>query len=419
MGTIVRVALDTLGCKLNQSETETLARQLAGAGYCLVTPDDEFDVYVLNTCTVTGAADAKARHLLRLARRRRPQANLVLTGCVTDASRKNLGKLPGLSLIVPNADKPLIAVKLAGLGYTPGMADPGAQTMRNRAFIKVQEGCNNFCAYCIVPYVRDKERSRPPEEVLAEIQQRVVEGYREVVLTGTEIGSYRYLSSGLAGLIEKILAETEIDRLRLSSLQPHEISVRLLDNWQNPRICPHFHLSLQSGSDAVLARMRRRYTSRVFENAVAQIRGVVKDAAITTDIIAGFPGETDHEFEETAGFCEQTGFARIHVFNYSPRRGTAAAEMPGQVPEKTKKERTRWLLEIARLSAKKYMEIFIGRKLDVLWEQQRGDAWSGYTGNYLRVYSKSAGARGNEITPATLRRLYKDGLWAEIPSASN
>jgi threonylcarbamoyladenosine tRNA methylthiotransferase MtaB len=285
-----------------------------------------------------------------------------------------------------------------------------APGMRSRAFLKVQDGCDSFCAYCIVPFVRPNKVCLPAGEVVAQVKKRVSEGYKEVLLTGTEIGGWRDGGLNLADLLERILDETGIERLRLSSLQPQEVSPRLVGLWQNPRLCRHFHLSLQSGSDSVLKRMRRRYTTDGYRQAVLLIRSVVPDAAITTDVIVGFPGETDVEFAESLEFCKEIGFARIHVFSYSARPGTAASVMPGQVGDRVKKERSREMLKLAGESAAAFHKMFLGQTLTVLWEQQVDGLWNGLTDNYIRVYIKSDEDLTNRITEVKLEKQYKDGV---------
>ncbi len=404
------VALDFLGCKLNQAEIEELARQLSAAGYTVVPADSPADIYVLNTCTVTHVADRKSRQLLRQARRRNPDARLVAVGCYAEREPDLLQSLDGVELVLGN-DLKNDLVKLLGPAVERG-GQPFTQE-RTRSFVKVQEGCRNFCAYCIVPLVRNRVACVPAEDVIRTIRALETEGKRECVLTGTEIGTYRDGETGLGRLLERILAETGIERLRISSLQPPEISRELAGLWQDPRLCPHFHLSLQSGSDAVLRRMRRRYTIARYREAVELIRNTVQDAAITTDIIVGFPGETDEEFEESLAVCRDIGFARIHVFPYSPRPGTAAVAMDGQVAEEVKRERSRAMMELGRESARRFHAAFLGQEMDVLFEQASGGVWDGHTGNYIKVYVKSARDLCNEILPVRLVKLYRDGVFGE------
>ncbi|HEY82798.1 MAG TPA: tRNA (N(6)-L-threonylcarbamoyladenosine(37)-C(2))-methylthiotransferase MtaB [Dehalococcoidia bacterium] len=418
MGEIRRskVALDSLGCKLNQAETELLARQLAEAGHELVSAVGEADVYILNTCTVTHIADRKSRHLLRQAHRENPSARLVVVGCYAERSPQELARLEGVDLVLGNEQKQALVRLLEERGCLP--PQPLAQACpyrgsRTRAFIKVQDGCQRFCAYCVVPLVRRREESLPPERVIAEIRHWISLGAREVVLTGTEIGAYNWQGAGLKELLERILAETDVARLRLSSLQPQEITPELVGLWRDERLCPHFHLSLQSGSDTVLARMKRRYTTARYQQAVSMIRQVAPEAAITTDVIVGFPGETEAEFEESLGFCRRMEFARIHVFPYSPRPGTEAARMPQQVGDKVKKERRQRMLALAEESARNFHQRFLGRTMAVLWEKQMGGVWSGLTANYIKVYTKSAEDLTNRLMPVKLEKLSGDGVWGE------
>ncbi len=389
----MKIALETLGCKLNQAESESLVRQFIQAGYELVEHPNEADVYILNTCTVTRTADAKSRHLLRLAHRRNPNAVIILTGCYAQRAASELLKIEGVNFVVGNSEKSNLLQLLQRIPKrdNPTRNSPRPSSpFRTRSFIKIQDGCRNFCAYCIVPFVRSNEVSVPPDTIISEIRQRAMEGYQEIVLTGTRVGAYAFSGVDLRALLERILGETNIPRVRISSLQPQEFSPELIKLWENNRLCPHFHLSLQSGSTSVLERMKRCYTPKDYQRVVDIIRSKVSSVAITTDVIIGFPGETDKEFEESLKFCRQIGFARIHVFQYSPRSGTEAAKMTGQVPDKIRKERSQKMLALAEESARKFRESLAGESMDVLWEKQTDDGdWSGITGNYIRVFTKS------------------------------
>jgi len=420
-----RVALDTIGCKLNQAETELLAEQLAGAGYRLVSPADEADVYILNTCTVTHIADSKSRHRLRLAHGRNPDALLVATGCYAERAPRELAQIDGVGLVLDNNDKPnLLRLLEESGGITNPVCGQGDSTSRHdngfrtRAFIKVQDGCSSFCAYCIVPVVRGRERSLPLEQVVGEVRHRLANGYKEVVLTGVKIGSYNDNGVNLKGLLEHILDETDVTRLRLSSLQPKEISSELIGLWHDRRLCRHFHLSLQSGSGAVLSRMNRHYSISDYQEAVSLIRALVPEAAITTDIIVGFPGETEAEFEQGYNICRQIEFARIHVFPYSPRQGTEAARLSHQVGAEVKKQRSQRMLALAREGARNFSRRFLGRVMPVLWEKQSDGIWSGHTDNYIRVYSRSDEDLTNKLLPLKLVEIYKDGVWGEIEQSN-
>jgi threonylcarbamoyladenosine tRNA methylthiotransferase MtaB len=411
------IALDSLGCKLNQAEIQSLARQLEGAGYRLVEADARADIYVLNTCSVTHVADRKSRHLLRLARRRNPAARLIAIGCYAHRAPEELAEIEGVELVLGNDRKMnMLNLLMDSTSQRQAPIPPSGPhaVRRTRAFLKIQDGCKNFCAYCIVPYVRRREQNVAVDSILAQIKGFVANSYREVVLTGTEIGAYKSNDVNLAGLIRRILAETPLPRLRLSSLQPHQISPDLIEFWRDARLCPHFHLSLQSGSDDVLKRMKRRYTIADYRNAVRLIRDVVADAAITTDVIVGFPGETNAEFKETYNFCREMKFARIHVFPFSPRPGTTAAVMPQQISDVLKKERSNQMLALSKESVKAFQQRFTGKTMDVLWEQQSNGIWSGLTGNYIKVYARSSKALTNLILPVKLVKFYREGVWGEL-----
>ncbi|UCH43850.1 MAG: tRNA (N(6)-L-threonylcarbamoyladenosine(37)-C(2))-methylthiotransferase MtaB [Dehalococcoidales bacterium] len=418
----MNIAIETLGCKLNQAETELLARQFLKAGYRLVSATDAADIYILNTCTVTSIADAKSRHLLRLAHRQNPDAVLVATGCYAQRAPAELAQIEGVALVTGNEDKPELLQRLKESGYLENHSAVPENALghphpafRTRAFIKVQEGCSSFCSYCVVPLVRVKEKSLAADRVIGEINKRIASGYREVVLTGTKIGSYNDDGVTLQGLLERILGETDIARLRLSSLQPQEITTGLLHLWRNERLCPHFHLSLQSGCGTVLKRMGRRYTTADYQRVLELIRNLVPDAAITTDVITGFPGETDAEFAESYQLCQQLAFARIHVFPYSPRSGTKAARLPDQVDHLGKKQRAQQMLTLAKSSSQNFNQRFLGRIMTVLWENQSGGLWSGLTGNYIKVYCESNKELTSQILPVKLEELYnRDRVWGQI-----
>ncbi|MFC1941385.1 tRNA (N(6)-L-threonylcarbamoyladenosine(37)-C(2))-methylthiotransferase MtaB [Chloroflexota bacterium] len=417
----MKIALDSLGCKLNQAETEFLARQFAEAGHELVSPVNEADVYILNTCTVTDVADSKSRRLLRLAHRRNPEALVVATGCYAQRVPRELAQIEGVGLVVNNDEKPHLLRLLQESG---GLSSPISEhngsainhypVFRTRSFIKVQDGCNKFCSYCIVPLVRGGEKSLPLDQVVAEVRHRVADGYKEVVLTGTEIGSYTYDGINLKGLLEHILTKTEVARIRISSLQPQEIFPELIGLWRDQRLCPHFHLSLQSGSDEVLRLMKRRYSVGGYREAVSLIRALVPNVAITTDVIVGFPGETDSEFAESYELCRQLGFARIHVFTYSSRQGTGYCQLPCQISAQVKKQRSQKMLALAKESAQNFRQQFLGKTMPVLWEQQSAGLWSGLTGNYIKVYARSDEDLTNKLMPVKLVKLFnRGGVWGE------
>jgi len=416
----MRVALDSLGCKLNQAEIELLAKQFTDAGYEVVSLADGADVYILNTCTVTHTADCKSRHWLRLAHRQNPDAFLVATGCYAERAPQELAQLEGIDLVLGNKQKTHLLQLLEESGYIsrPVCAQGNSISshhsgFRTRALIKIQDGCNNHCSYCIVPSVRGREESLPVDYIIGEVRRCIANDYKEVVLTGVKIGSYSYNGFNLKGLLEHILAETDITRLRLSSLQPQEISLELIGLWSNERLCRHFHLSLQSGSNGVLKRMRRCYSVSDYLQSVSLIRALVPEAAITTDIIVGFPGETSSEFEQSYELCQRLGFARIHVFPYSPRKGTQASQMPNQVEGRVKRQRSQKMLALARESAQDFSQRFLGKTMPVLWEKQIDGIWSGHTDNYIRVYAKNNNDLTNRLLPVKLVEVRKGGMWGE------
>jgi threonylcarbamoyladenosine tRNA methylthiotransferase MtaB len=419
----MRVAFYRLGCKLNQAETESLAIRFSQAGFQLVAPDDMADVYVANTCTVTHVADRKSRRWLRMVRRKNPRAFIVATGCYAQRSPQELAPLA--DLVVDNTKKEhLLALiqtlPLDGRGLGAGEAKQfqlPATTVRTRTMIKIQDGCYGPCTYCIVPHVRPREYSLPTSDIIDEVKQKVDLGYKEVVLTGTKVGSYSHDGCDLKGLIRRVLRETKVPRLRLSSLQPSEISLQLLDLWQDERLCRHFHLALQSGSDTVLQRMNRSYSLDQYGKTINLIREKMPDAAITTDIMVGFPGETDEEFEQSYSFCQQAGFANIHVFPFSPRPETKAARMTAQITDSVKQERNQRMLELSQLLRQRFLEQFLGQTMPVLWEKEvnpGSSVYSGLTSNYIRVFARSEKPLCNKITRARLDKLCGQGVWGEL-----
>ncbi len=422
MGRPVAAVL-TLGCKLNLADSEEIARALRRAGYEVVDRLCEAEAVVINTCSVTHIADQKSRRLIRAARRLAPAAAVAVTGCYPQTAGFDAVRALGADIVAGTRDgdkAELVAAIAARVGRSaPAEARPESG-LRIRAFVKAQEGCNDVCAFCIVPRTRHREESRSIERVVAEIDAAAAAGAKEVVLTGTQLGAWgRDLDPPLRPhhLIAGVLERTEVPRLRFSSLQPHDITPELLALWSDPRLMPHFHLALQSGSDRILAAMRRRYTVREYLAAVARIRAAVPDAAITTDVIAGFPGEKEEDFAATLRVCEEVGFARIHLFPFSPRRGTLAAKLPEQVPPEVKRERAAALAELGRKLRARFAAAYRGTQRPVLWEEERatpdGRRWHGYTDNYIAVYASGEGLR-NRIVPAVIGEPYLDGARAVV-----
>ncbi|MCH9010589.1 MAG: tRNA (N(6)-L-threonylcarbamoyladenosine(37)-C(2))-methylthiotransferase MtaB, partial [Chloroflexi bacterium] len=397
------------------------------AGYVRISADGPADVYVLNSCTVTHVADRKARHALRAARRRNPDALVVATGCYPQRAPDDLTALDEVDLVLGNPDKESLVRRVTDLRgdrledweEEPFMALDG-RTTRTRAMVKIQEGCDQVCAYCIVPKVRGRERSVPLDDIVSDIGRCVREGYREVVLTGTQLGTYgfEWPEVSLTDLVKAVLCRTDVQRLRVSSLQPQEISGELLHLWGDERLCPHFHIPLQSGSDAVLERMRRRYTSEIYQDAVERVRARVEDVSITTDVIVGFPGETEDDFRRTVDLCEAVGFSDMHVFPYSPRPGTSAAVYGGQVAPAVKAERVRTLMALASDQSRRFRGRFIGTERPVLWERtvdmSSVEMWSGLTDNYIRAYAPYSEDIANRVAVARLLSVRGDGMESRI-----
>jgi len=418
----MKVALYTLGCKLNQAETESLVNDFVRAGFEIVPSDAAADICIANTCTVTHIADRKSRHWLRLARRRNPEALLIAAGCYAHRDHQRLAKLA--DLVVDNQDKGNLVALTSTLLIEGGERSSGRTELcemlsgvRVRSLVKIQDGCHRSCTYCIVPRVRPHEYSLPALRIIDDIQQRVARGYKEVVLTGTSVGSYYSDGVTLEDLVRRILRDTRIERLRLSSLQPSDISSGFLSLWEDERLCRHFHLALQSGSAAVLRRMGRGYSPVDYRRALYLIRDRMPDASITTDVIVGFPGESDEEFEESCSFCRESGFAGIHVFPFSPRPGTEAANMPQQIEAKVRQGRNQRMLELSRQARRRHCERFLGQTAQVLWEKETkpgSGIYSGLTDNYLRVFARSAKPLSNEITPARLLEAHARGIQAEV-----
>ena len=420
-----RVALLTIGCKLNQAESEALAAELADAG-CRVTDRAEAaDLYIINTCAVTHVAERKARHLVRLARRLSPQARILVTGCYAETAAADVIAGLGADIVLPNQEKGrAAALILQAAGWE--RSDPTPQPMtrlRTRAFVKIQQGCSDVCAFCVVPRIRGPEQSLPAAAILRAIQPLEAEGVQEVVLTGTQLGAYgrdRPGGEDLVTLLRRLLKETAIPRLRLSSLQPQDITPALLDLWQDRRLCPHFHIALQSGSDSVLARMRRRYTTHEFRDALAAVRSRLPNVAITTDLLVGFPGETEEDYLASERFCREAAFAAVHVFPFSARPGTLAARLPGQVAAPLKRERVQTALALAAELRGRFLDRFQGEVMTVLCEtstrdkQGGGPVWEALTGNYIRVLVPSDLPLENRLVSVRLRERSAEGYWGEI-----
>lgn len=427
----MKVYLDSIGCRLNQSEIETLARQLLAAGHDLVTDSAEADTVVLNTCAVTREATRDTRRKTRRFHRANPDADIILTGCHATLAPDALRTLDGVAHVVDNADKarliqrldPRAALDLPVYDREPIIREFVAGGVGNtRAFVKVQDGCKNKCTFCVTTVARGDGVSRHMADVVSEIQALARAGYQEAVLTGVHLGSYGHdfgNRTGLRDLVRLILDHTDISRLRLSSLEPWEIAPAFFDLWHNPRLLPHLHLPLQSGCDRTLRRMARKTSQAAFRELVDAARSAIPDLNLTTDVICGFPGETDAEFDESIAYVEEIGFSRLHVFGYSARPGTAAATMPHQVPKAVRKARVRRMIALGERLGAAYHARFDGRTLPVLWEQvagadEHGLRWSGYTDNYIRVLGHGGTSLTNEVTPVQLVEPHARGMHAYL-----
>ena len=404
------MALCTLGCKVNQYETQAICELFERAGYRTVPFDMPADVYVINTCSVTSMSERKSRQMIRRARRLRPDAVIVVTGCYAQTAPDKVAQIEGVSLIIGTSDRQSI-VALAEKARTEQPIqhvhdimqtrtfEPlsvSTYTGRVRAYIKAQEGCSQFCSYCIIPYARGPVRSRPLPEILQEAHRLAEAGFCELVLVGIHIASYgRDLADG-TDLMEMIRALNEIDgirRIRLSSIEPMFLDERFLSAVQcADKLCDHFHISLQSGCDETLRRMNRRYTTAAFQKIVTAIRAAYPDAAVTTDIMVGFPQESEAEFSESLSFVDAMDFADAHVFAYSRRRGTRADLMDGQIDDAVKHRRSEEMIALARRHHMQFLQRFVGRSMEVLFEQvweERPGYYIGKTTNYLDVVCKS------------------------------
>lgn len=431
-----KAAIYTLGCKVNQYESEALASLFRQESYEMVDFKERADVYVINTCTVTHLGDRKSRQMIRRAVKLNPDAVIAVTGCYAQTAPGEVLEIPGVDIVVGTQDRSRLPglIKEARQSRVPinAVADimQAAEfeelpildyETRTRAFIKIQEGCNNFCTYCIVPHARGPLRSRPEDRVLAEAEHFIKEGFREIVLAGIHTGAYgldRGEGRSLAGLVEKVAGLPGLKRLRLSSIEPMDITIDLIDVMaENPVICRHLHIPLQSGDDTVLKKMNRHYNTSEFARLVFTVRDRIPGAAVTTDIMVGFPGETDELFENSYHFAEAMRFSGVHIFKYSPRRGTPAAGYPDQVPPEKKEGRSRRLLEMGDTMFRAFAEQFIGATVDVLVEQchdKKRGLYEGLTDNYLRVLLPGSADMRGKFFPVRLDKIEGEYLLGKI-----
>lgn len=430
------VSIHNLGCKVNSCEAEAVEKLLSGAGYRIVPFSEKADVVIINTCTVTAVADKKSRQMLHRAKTLNPDAVVIAMGCYAETGREKLSADTGVDLIIGNnRKKDILSILDAWFSdhekqaWYDDIARKGAEyeewnqvnhgdvvpAVHTRAFVKIQDGCDRFCTYCIIPYARGRIRSRKSESVLEEVKRCAENGVLEIVLTGIHVSSYGRDAGAdcdLLTLIGKIHPVEGIRRIRLSSIEPGIVTedfARRLASME--KICPHFHLSLQSGCDATLKRMNRSYTAAEYAEKCAILRKYFDRPALTTDVIAGFPGETEEEFEQSFAFVKSIGFFETHIFPYSRRRGTLADKMPGQLPERVKKERVKRLLELNEAQRQRFLDQFAGEDREVLFEEQEEEDgmlyWTGHTARYEKIRYQSDEDLRNKMKVLTEAQAHK------------
>lgn len=434
---MAKIAFYTLGCKVNQADTASMENLFLRSGHQLVSFDGEADVYIINTCVVTNTGQRKSRQTIHRAIRKNPNALIVVTGCYPQTAAEEVKAIAGVDMIIGNQDRAQIVQlveerlahrqtdtldavhKLTASTAFEEMA-AGDITDKTRAFLKIQEGCNQFCTYCIIPYARGPLRSRSLESIRTETQRLINAGFKEIVLIGIHLGCYGKENPDgptLYDAVKTVLDVPGVQRLRLGSLESVEVEPRLLTLMQeDARFCRHLHLPLQSGCDKTLQAMHRPYTTAKFKTLLADIKTRVPDIAITTDVIVGFPGETEADFETTCKFAESCGFSKMHIFPFSARKGTPAEKFAGAVTEAVKKERADILGKIDETMHKTFLQAMVGQTAEVLFEQPAGeDYFEGLTGNYQRVFVKSGGRNlGGEILPVKITAFDGEKLLGEI-----
>ena len=403
----MKVAFATLGCRVNVYESEAMAEKFIREGYEVVDFNEFSDVYVINTCTVTNMGDKKSRQIISRARRTNPDAIIAAVGCYSQMAPKEVSEIPGVDVVLGTRNKGDVVYyvnKAKDEGQPQVHVQPVLQNKKfedlkiedyqdkTRAFLKIQDGCNRFCTYCIIPYSRGAVCSKDPQKVIEEVKSLADHGFKEVILSGIHVASYGLELEGdvtLVSLIEEIEKIDGIERIRIGSIEPMFFTPEVVEKIKGfKKLCPHFHLSLQSGCDATLKRMNRRYTAKEYEDAVNLLRETLKDVSISTDVIVGFPGETDEEFNETYEYLKKLKLTKTHIFKFSPRKGTKAADMPNQIDGNIKDERSRILIELNAINEKAFIEKFVGEEMDALIEinvKGKEGMMEGYTRNYIKV----------------------------------
>lgn len=427
-----KVAFYTLGCKVNQYETEAMAELFSSKGYEICSFDGFSDIYIINTCTVTGMSDRKSRQIIRRAKKHNPNSFVIVTGCYAQTAPEDILKIDGVNLIIGTqnrseivdlyerhmSEKSLSCVSDIMHTHTFDNLTVSEYADRTRAYIKVQEGCNQFCSYCIIPYARGPIRSRPLDEVIAETKRLAEKGFTEITYVGIHIASYG-LDTKSAGLADLLKAADKIDgikRIRLSSIEPMTLNREFIDKIKDcKKLCHHFHLSLQSGCDETLKRMNRKYSTDEYYSIIEGLREAFSDVAITTDIMVGFAGETDEEFKITCNFAEKVGFAGAHIFQYSQRTGTPAASYPNQVDPQIKEKRSKIIDEICKKSHAEFMSRFIDTVQEVLFEQPVTNGYfEGKTNNYQSVLIKTSDDLSSQYRKVVLKEIKNDAFIGEL-----
>lgn len=422
----MKIAFKTLGCRVNLYETDALASRFKAAGYEIVDADEDTDIFVVNTCTVTNQSDQKCRQALHQIRRQHPESLIVATGCMVNHRKNELLENKTVDYAIDNERKyalfNIIDKHFKGEQVDPEGLDvdlfgyqPAFDTFHTRSLIKIHDGCNNFCSYCLIPMVRGRATSRSDKDIYDNIRSVVDHGFKEIVLTGVNMGRYQYQDVNFEGLVENILNIDGDFRLRISSIEPDNFSDRFLRLFENEKLAPHMHICLQSGAENTLKAMRRHYTAAEFKNMCERIKTTIPDFNITTDLIVGFPGETEEDFMESAEMCREVGFSHIHTFKYSVRNGTKAATMPNQIPEKIKTERSAVIRNISSENKKRYFEQMIGKQQKMLIERISSDGIAqGYGENYIPMRLKGKHLEKNTFVDVIVDGIIGKGDKAEV-----
>lgn len=427
-----KAASFALGCKVNQYESEAIAELFAEKGYEIVGIDEEADVYVINTCTVTNFGDKKSRQLIRKVKRQNENAIVAVVGCYAQTAPKELMEIAGVNLVIGTKDRAQIVEMVEQYDRANGVENHVSDIMkervfeplsiqklanRTRAYLKIQDGCSQYCSYCIIPYARGPIRSREPQEVVAEVKRLAENGFKEVVLTGIHVASYGKdrRDTSLPDILKQVHEVEGIERIRFSSIEPNVVTKEFAQTMAAlPKVCDHFHLSLQSGCDKTLKEMNRKYDTEKYRQAAATLRKYLPKVALTTDIIVGFPGETEEDFRESYAFAEEIGFAKIHVFPYSPKRGTPAAARKDQLLNAVKAERSHTLIQLSDKMAAEFLADAVGTDAEVLYERAVGDGiYEGHTTNYMKVHGRSEVDLTNRIAKTHITRAEGEMLFGD------